>query len=570
MYLFKKIKRQNNMYLFKQIKYWVMLILVAGFQLVQAQPFNGEKIFGDQIAPLLEGMGDQRFEIITNNDFAVIYFNQAIALTYGFNHLEAGRSFKQVAQLDEDVALAYWGQALVLGPNINAAMNPGSVKTAYDLIQQAKSKIKYASELEADLIHALAERYSLDETLSDRAELDEAYAEAMRKVAATYPENPHVQTLFAEALMVLHPWDYWNSDGTPKPWTSEILEVLESGLEKYPNHAGLIHYYIHAVEASKQPERALEGADVLGSLIPGAGHIVHMPSHIYIRTGKYQEGVLANERAIEVDDAYITQCRQQDIYPLGYMPHNRHFLWAMATLQGNSSKAIMAAEHLAGHVDKELMKQDGMTFIQHFWLSPVYAYVRFGKWDKIMAIEKPDAKLRYPLAIWHYARGIAFSAQDETEQAAVELQALRKIASDQELKSEYTFGINTVYDVLQIAAYALEGEMEAARGNYGKSIHALEKAVQLEDNLNYNEPSDWHYPVRQSLGAVLMKARQYSKAEKVYREDLEVFPENGWSLFGLYQSLEKQRKAEEAKSVQHRFNEAWRWADVKLNSSRVL
>lgn len=558
------------MYLIKQIKLWVILVFLAGSQLVQAQSFDGENIFEGQIAPLLEGMGDHNFPINTKEDLAASYFNQAIALTYGFNHMEAGRSFKQVALLDENVALAYWGQALVLGPNINAGMDPASVKPAYEFVQKAKSKIAHANELEADLINALAERYSLDETLSDRAELDQAYADAMRKVAAKYPENPHVQSLLAEALMDLHPWDYWNADGTPRPWTPEILEVLESSLKKHPRHAGLIHLYIHAVEASKTPERALEGADILGSLIPGAGHIVHMPSHIYIRTGRYQAGVLANERAIEVDNGYITQCRQQGIYPLGYMPHNRHFLWAMATLQGDSQKAIMAAEHLAEHIDEELMKQEGMVFIQHFWLTPVYAYVRFGKWDKIMAIEKPEAALIYPQAIWHYARGIAFSAKGQAKQAEKELKALRKIASNEELRNVHTFGINTVYDVLQIATFALEGEIEAANGNYNKSIKALKKAVALEDNLNYNEPSDWHYPVRQSLGAVLMKANRFEEAEQVYRQDLEVFRENGWSLFGLQKSLEAQGKREEARKIQDRYKEAWQWADFELKESRVL
>lgn len=547
-----------------------VLVLLLGFQLAQAQPHNGEKIFGEQIAPLLDGMGDHNFHINTEDELAAIYFNQAIALTYGFNHLEAGRSFKQVTVLDKNVPLAYWGQALVLGPNINSGMEPDAVHTAYKLIQKAKSLKAYATELEADLIDALAERYSQDKTLGDRAKLDQAYAGAMRKVAAKYPDNPHVQTLFAASLMNLHPWDYWNADGTPRPWTPEILEVIESGLEKFPRHAGLIHYYIHAVEASKEAERALDGANILGDLVPGAGHLVHMPAHIYIRTGRYHEAMMANEKAIVVDANYITQCRQQGIYPLAYVPHNRHFLWAAATLAGSSKTAIMAAEHMASHIDTQIMRTPELSTLQHYWITPVYAYVRFGKWEKIFDTRKPDSDLIYPLGIWHYARGIAFTAKGDYKQAARELADLKRIGSNKELKNITVWELNDAYHILKIAAHTLEGELLAKKGETDKAVEFFNKAIALEDELNYNEPSDWHYPVRQSLGAVLLKDGKFREAEQVYRADLENFPANGWSLFGLYKSLEHQGKRKEAKKIKQQFEKAWKWADFELEESRVL
>lgn len=535
-----------------------------------SQPFQGDKLFKEQIAPLLEGMGVHNFEISSKEDLAYIFFNQAIALTYGFNHLEAHRSYEQVASIDPKSGIAYWGMALVLGPNLNAKMEASAVKPAYEAIQKAKGLVEYASEKEKGLIEALSKRYSNDETLSDRVELDYAYADAMRALAKKHPNDPHIQTLLAEALMVIHAWDFWTGDGKPKEWTPEILEVLETGLENNPRHAGLIHYYIHAVEASKRPGRALQGADILADLVPGAGHLVHMPSHIYIRTGKYQEGVEVNEKAILVDNEYITQCRQQGIYPVAYVPHNRHFLWAMATMQGNSKKAIMAAEHMANHIDQNLMREEGFGTLQHYWVTPIYAYVRFGKWEKILEIPKPDSDLKYPLAIWHYARGVAFTSFGNTKEAKKELKALQEISSDVNLKKITVWEINDAYSVLQIATLALEGEVEGKERNYSRAITILEKAAAMEDRLNYNEPSDWHYPIRQSLGAILLESGDFAGAERIYLEDLETFPENGWSLYGLQKALEGQDKRIEAENVKLRFERAWQWADIILYSSRVI
>ncbi|MBO6621662.1 MAG: hypothetical protein JJ927_07555 [Balneola sp.] len=530
----------------------------------------GEKIFPEQTAPLFKGMGNQHFTLESESEMAEIFFNQAIALTFGFNHLEAERSFKQVAELDSKAAIAFWGQALVLGPNINTGMESSAVIPAYNAIQKARKLAKYSSKKEQALIEALSARYSKDETLSDRHELDIAYSEALKKVAKEFPNDPDVLTFLSEALMVIHAWDYWEGDGRPKEWTPEILRYLEHGLSLHPEHPGLIHYYIHAVEASKTPGRAKKYADRLAELIPGSGHIVHMPSHIYIRTGEYQKGVLINEKAIEVDNTYITQCRSQGLYPLAYVPHNRHFLWAMATLQGASEKAIKAAEHMSEHTSHEIMRMPGLGTLQHYWVTPWYAYVRFGKWDKILNLKKPDSDLLYPVGVWHYARGIAFTGKDKLQEARKELSALKATIKNEALKDITVWEINDASSVLQIAALTLEGEIEAKARKYGLAVSALQKAIALEDKLNYNEPSDWHYPVRQSLGAVLLEAGYFNEAEEVYRKDLETFPKNGWSLFGLWKSLKGQGKSSEATEVYKQFRESWKWADFELKSSRVI
>lgn len=551
-------------------KLLISLLIAISLGPVAQEDTQDKKLFTDQIAPLLSGMGSHNFDISSTDKRANQFFNQAIALTYGFNHLEAGRSYQQVSLLDPNSAIAYWGQALVLGPNINAAMESSAVKPAYDAIVKAKSLKQFASAKEQHLIDALASRYSADESLADRVELDQAYAVAMQKLVTIYPDDPNIRTMLAEALMVIHSWDYWYGDGRPKEWTPQILEVLEVGLKKHPRHTGLIHYYIHAVEASKTPERALASADILRDLVPGAGHLVHMPSHIYLRTGRYQDGVVANEKAIRVDNDYIAQCRQQGIYPVAYVPHNRHFLWAMATMQGSSKKAIMAAEHMAKHIDQTLMREPGYGTLQHYWVTPTYAYVRFGKWDKIKSLVQPKADLKYPLGVWHYAQGIRFLATGQLTKAEDELDKLRVIANDEALKEITVWEINDAFNVLQIATLVLEGELQGKANNYSAAISTLNKAVKLEGELNYNEPSDWHYPVRQSLGAILLQSGDSTNAVRVYQQDLKTFPENGWSLYGLYQALLKQGKHVEAEQIRARYEKSWQWADISLASSRVL
>lgn len=522
---------------------------------------------GKPIAPLLEGMGDHRHPISTEDPMAQRYFDQGLTLAWAFNHAEAERSFHEAARRDPGCALCWWGVALVLGPNINAAMEDAAVPKAYEAIQKALALADQASAKERAYILALAERYG-EKLVADRSELDRAYAKAMGEVAKQYPEDMDAATLYAEALMDLHPWDYWTKDGKAQAWTPEILTTVEKVMERAPLHPGANHLYIHAMEASPHPERALASADRLRDLVPGAGHLVHMPAHIYIRTGRYHQAALANERATQVDRAYLDQVKAQGIYPLGYVPHNHHFILASAALEGRSQRAIEAAQHLAQHQDPQLMRQPGYGTLQHYWIMPLYTQVRFGQWEEILKAPKPDEELLYPTGAWHYARGMALVRQDELEAAARELTAVAALAEDPRLEEVTLWDINTTSQVLRIAREVLAGELDAARGALDQAIAHLEKGVALEDELRYTEPSDWHASVRQYLGAVLLKASRPAQAEKVYREDLYRNPENGWSLFGLAQSLRAQGKEEEALEIEQRFDQAWALADVELTSSR--
>jgi tetratricopeptide (TPR) repeat protein len=518
-------------------------------------------------APLLEGMGDLHHPVTTKNKIAQRYFNQGLVLSYGFNHKEAERSFREAARLDPDCAMAWWGAALVIGPNINAAMEDTEVPNAYAAIQKALALAPKASEKERAYINALAKRYAA-EPVENRKPLDEAYAAAMREVAQQYPEDADAAALAAEALMDLHPWDFWEKDGRPKSWTPEIIEVLEAALTRWPNHPGVNHFYIHTVEASKNPGRATAAADRLGDLVPGAGHLVHMPGHIYIRTGRYNEAVIANEKAIKADGDYITQCHAQGLYPVAYMPHNHHFLSASATMSGQSEKAIYAARYMAEHQDHDMMRQPGYGTLQHFTTIPLYSLAKFGRWEEILKEPAPAEDLRYPTGIWHYARGMAYTRTNRLKEAAQELEKLQTIAADTALKKVTIWDLNTTYQLLQIAREMLAGEMAAKQRDFNTAVGHLQKAVAMEDELTYDEPPPWYAPARHNLGAVLLEAGRAAEAEKVYREDLEKYPENGWSLSGLQQSLAAQGKSEEAKAVQARFEKAWASADVTLAGSR--
>lgn len=528
---------------------------------------KGSSSTNGRIAPLLEGMGNHHFPITTTVDLAQRFFNQGIVLAFGFNHKEAGRSFREAARLDSNCAMAYWGMALVLGPNINATMDPENNPAAYEALQKAMQLAPKSTEKEQAYIQALAKRYQADPP-KDRGPLDIAYADAMRELHQRYPDDREAATLFAESLMDLHPWDYWQSDGQAKSWTPELLEVLESVMAGNPEHPGANHLYIHAVEASKTPERGLPSAERLGKAAPGAGHLVHMPSHIYIRVGNYHQGSVANELAIQSDDDYVTQCRSQGIYPLAYVPHNHHFLWATATLEGASKKAIAAGKSTSAKVDTAMMRQPGFGTLQHFFIIPLYAYVRFGEWDTILAEPKPAKDLVYPTGVWHYARGIAFARTNRFAEAEKELAAVKKIAKNPVLKEVTIWDITATEKLMEIAAKALAGELAAAKGDYSYAIEYLKEAIEIEDGLAYNEPPDWFFPVRHSLGAVFLEAGRPADAEQVYRTDLEIFPENGWSLYGLRKSLEMQDKNGEAAEVEQRFKEAWAWSDIELAASR--
>lgn len=517
-------------------------------------------------APLFTGMGTHHHAITTKSTQAQRYFDQGLVLAYGFNHAEAARSFRQAIKLDPNCAMCNWGLAYVLGPNINATMEDDAVPESYAAIQQAIKLANKSTESEQAYINALNKRYT-NKLLEDRSALDLAYAKAMAQVTQKYPDDMDAATIYAEALMDTMPWDYWTEAGKPKPEAQKVLDTLESILEREPNHPGANHLYIHAVKAVK-PKQAISAADRLGNLVPGSGHLVHMPSHIYIRVGRYHDAAVANQKAIAIDQNYVTQCNAQGIYPIAYMPHNHHFLWFAATMEGDSELAIEAGKNVARMVDPAMMREPGMGTLQHFSIIPIFTMIRFGQWDEILATPQPDADLKYPTGVWHYARGLAFNAKGETVQAKVELEALGLLAHDPELETVTIWDINTTQDILKVATEVLTGEIAAAEGKKPRAIAHLRQAVKLEDALNYGEPADWSIPARQYLGAALLQARRYDAAEKAYREDLAIYPDNGWSLYGLVQSLQVQDRNTEADNIQQQFDSAWQYADIRLTASK--
>lgn len=521
-------------------------------------------------APKLKGLEGIHFKISTNNQEAQDYFNQGMMLAYGFNHAEAARSFFEATRLDSTCAMAYWGFAYVLGPNYNAGMEDDNYQRAYKACQKAESLAGHCTGKEKALIQALTCRYA-PEPPKVRSTLDSAYSGAMKKVYEAYPDDADISALYAESLMDMHPWDlYDKKTKAPRPWTPGILAVLEKLIKQYPRHPGAPHFYIHAVEASKHPERGLASANLLMTLVPGSGHLLHMPSHIYIWTGDYHLGSLANIEAVKVDSAYVTACHAQGAYPLGYFPHNYHYLAATATLEGNSVLAWQAARKVQAHTSQDVMTQPGWGTLQHYYTIPYYVAVKFGMWDSILAIKEPGKDLVYPRAVLHYAKGMAYLGKNDIEQATNELSQLKTLAADSSLKELSIWNINSMYDIVQIAVNVLEAEVYHGRKQYDRSIELFHKAIAIEDNLNYNEPPDWFFSVRQALGPVLLDAGKYADAEKVYMDDLNTYAENGWALVGLYEALQKQGKDKQARAVKSRFDKAWQYADVKIISSSSL
>lgn len=477
--------------------------------------------------PLLDNLGTLHYPMTTTNPLAQRYFDQGMRLVYAFNHEEAIRSFEEAARIDPGAAMAYWGIALALGPNINAPMDREQERTAYDAIQKARAQADRVLPKERALIEVLALRYSIAPE-ADRHALDQAYADSMRSVHRRYPDDLDVATLFAEALMDLHPWDYWTADGQPKPGTLETLEVLEQVLARNPDHTGACHSSIHSVEAW-QPERALPCASRLATLAPGAGHLVHMPGHIYMRLGMYDKVIEHNEHAVLTDRHYLEGRRLSGIYPIGYYPHNIHFLWAGLLMQGRSEAAIKAARDLTANVPDHAIPD--VPELEQFLQTPVFAMARFGKWDDILQEPPPSKDLPYSLGIWHYARGMALTAKGRADEAQEERRQLETAAS--QVAPDRILGLNRAADLLGIAMHVPSGHMAASQGNIDDSIRHFQEAVQLQDTLRYYEPPEWYYPVRASLGMALLKAGRTCEAEAIFREDLKRTPENPWSLYGL-------------------------------------
>lgn len=517
-----------------------------------------------QSAPGLQNLGVHTFPVSTQNKEAQLFINQGINLAYGFNHAEAHRAFREAARLDPALAMAYWGQALVLGPNINAPMDPKDEPDALKLVQKAKSMMTIASEREQALISALEKRYSGD--TGDRTANDEAYAEAMRMVHQRFPADPDIAMLYVESVMDLRPWGYWMRDGHPHEGTAEIVALTEEMLRRYPAHPAALHMYIHLMEPTNTPERAEKAADTLMPLMPAAGHMIHMPSHIYQRVGRYADAMRSNQLAIAADENYIAQCQAQGLYPMAYYPHNIDFLAFAATASGQSKIAIEAARRTASRIDDATLRE--MPLTAKFRMVPYWTLARFGHWQEILDEPAPPATNVFLRGSWHYVRGLAFVATKRLPQAEQELEILREIMNDPSLDGAL-LSKNTTRAVLGIAPEVLTGEIDAALGKFDSAVAHLERAVRYEDALVYTEPAEWHYPPRLALGAILLEAGRPDEAETVYWEDLKRNRDSGWALFGLQQTLHAQKKEAEAKVIEARFKKAWEQADITLTASRL-
>ena len=507
--------------------------------------------------PLYTNLGSHHKPISTQVAATQQYFDQGLRFIYGFNHAEAIRSFTRAAELDPTCAMCYWGIALAYGPNVNAPMDSASGVAAYAAAQKAMTLRSIATEPERAYIEAVAQRYEAVPP-TDRARLDTAFSRAMKRVVITYPDDLDAATLYAESLMDLRPWNYWQPDGTPYPGTNEIVRQLQRVISRNPNHPGACHYYIHAVEAVN-PEAAVPCAERLARLMPGEGHMVHMPAHIYIRVGRWNDAVQANQHAIHNDEVFIEGQHPTGVYPLAYYPHNIHFLAFAAMMAGRSMQAIEASTTLTSKVNLDAARQVGM--LQEMLPYRALTLTTFGKWDEVLAEPLPPADLRFSYALAHYARGVAQAAKGRWAEAQAALDTVTGInAATPEGDDGKT--------ALSIAVSALSGEIATRRGDLDTGINCFRKAAKIEDAGLYFEPPKWYYPIRHSLGAALLRKGQHAEAEKVYREDLRRFPENGWSLFGLAQALRAQGKNTEAAEVESRFRRVWSSTDVTLTASR--
>ena len=512
--------------------------------------------------PLFENLGTLHHPITTRSKEAQRYFDQGLRLVYAFNHEEAIRAFEEAVRLDPSAAMAYWGIALALGPNINADMDKADERRAWEALQKARSYSAHATPAEQAYLQAISKRYSLKGPT--RTALDKAYADAMRVLWKQFPEDLDAGALFAEALMDLHPWDVWTADGKPKSGTAEIVSTLEAVLARAPNHPGACHYYIHAVEASPTPERALACAERLPVLMPGAGHLVHMPAHIHMRLGHYHEAAEQNAQATEIDRHYLAGRSSTGDEAEGYYQHNLHFLWASLLMEGRSAEAMKVARQLTATMREADIRRDSS---QELYLPvPLWTMIRFGQWEALLRELPPPNTLRLKQAIWRLGRGMALGASGRVPGAEGEHAALATLAK--RFARNRTTEEKTERALIQIAERLLAGEIAVHHRHYDAAITALREAIKLEDALPYSEPPFWPIPVRHYLGVVLQKAGQAQEAETDYRADLIKNPHNGWAEYGLMQSLRAQRKDREANEVEKQWKRAWAHADVNLVASR--
>jgi tetratricopeptide (TPR) repeat protein len=517
---------------------------------------------GLPLAPRLQNLGVHLFPVGTKVERAQLFMNQGLNLTFGFNHAEAGRAFAEAARLDPSLAMAYWGQALVLGPNINAPMDPAAEPKALALVEKALSLKPRATPRERAYIDALAARYTGNP--QDRGAADRAFVDAMRKLTIQFPADLDARTLYAEALMDLRPWGYFTRDGQPHDETKLVQAALEFVLAKHQSHPGALHLWIHLWE-STDPRRAEAEADRLVPLMPGAGHMVHMPAHIYQRVGRHADVIRVNQLAAKADEDYIAQCRAQGVYPLAYYPHNLHFIWMGASASGQKTLALDAARKLAAAVPAAALTT--APILQGFLVVPYLAMVRFSEWDAIAAEPAPTFDTAFTRGMWRYARATALINRNRLDEAERELAELKTAALDPSLKGQTTFSANSGVAILRIAPEVVAGELALKRGDTDRAISYFERAVRFEDALVYQEPPDWHVPARQNLAVALMAADRAAEAETVLWEDLKRNAEHGWTLALLSKALKAQNKLSDAALVDARFAKSWKGADVTLTTS---
>ena len=539
--------------------FFVLVLCLSMPAIAQQHAAHGQP--ASPAVTLMSGYGDLHHPVSTTNPEAQKFFDQGLRLIYAFNHEEAARSFEQAAKLDPKMAMAYWGIAEAVGPNYNDPADPDRFKQAHNAIQKAGELEANASPSEKTYIAAMAIRFPADPNADHRLSA-ERYRNAMGDLVKQFPDDLDAATLFAEAGMNLHPWGLWHPDGTPEGGTEEIISALESVLRRDPNHMGAIHYYIHAVEASPNPERALAAANRLAALAPAAGHLVHMPGHVYIRTGDFEAAVKTNQLAAAADRAYLQSSGSQGMYGAMYYSHNLHFIAACAGMNGNYAEAHKAAGMLAEHVGpfvKDVPPLEG------FMTVPLAVEVRFQKWDEILNLPQPAAAMKTTTIYWHFARGMALAAKGKLPEAEAEYRIVREAAEKTPPDQVFAMPVNNkAKDVLTIAANVLGAKIALAKHDSANAIAMLQKAVTIQDSLKYDEPPDWFYPVRESLGAVLLLNGNAAESEKVFREDLERNPRNPRSLFGLSEALRAQNRAYDAQFVDKQFQSNWKGTDIKL------
>jgi tetratricopeptide (TPR) repeat protein len=522
----------------------------------ETKPFSpptGEVADAGSDAPLYDDLGVLSFPITAKDPLAQRYFDQGLRLTYGFNHAEARRAFRTAQKHDPDCAMCAWGEALVLGPNINAPMEADAVPPAVAAVRKARENAAPASAREQALIAAIAERYSTDPK-ADRRALDAAYATAMERVAAQFPDDDNIQALYGEALMDLSPWDYWEAaGGKPKGRTQDIVRSLETVLARNPEHPGAIHYYIHMMEASSAPERALPYARRLAAAVPGAGHLVHMPFHIYYRVGDYKAAVAANKAAVTIDEAYIAREKPVGIYPMAYYPHNVHSLMASAQMAGDGVSAVAAAEKLARIVSEDAARAVPMA--QPIAVAHYFAHAQFSAPAVALALPAPGDDLPFVKAMWHYARGVAYAADKNVAAARDEAAAIERLAT-RDLSAVTAAGIPAP-DLLELARLVVLGRIALAEDRLPAARAAFEQAVATQERLNYSEPPYWYYPVSQSLAAVLLRQGELDAAEDAFRSSLARAPNNGWALYGLGEVYRRMGRADAVAEVTRRLDDAW-------------